>query len=258
MIDTHAHIYLPEFEKDRENMLQSAEKDGVERILMPAIDSSTHESMLELEKKHPSKCLAMMGVHPCSIKADYRGELETAATWLVKKGFVAVGEIGLDLYWDKTFFEEQKQAFREQIGWALQYDLPIVIHSREAIDECIEIVKENQQGQLRGVFHCFSGNLQQAKQIIDLGFYLGIGGVITFKNAGLDKVMEEVSLDHVVLETDAPYLAPVPYRGKRNEPSYLKYVVEKLSIVKKISKEEISKITTENAIELFRLTHEAK
>jgi len=133
-----------------------------------------------------------------------------------------------------------------------------VIHSREAIDECIEIVKENQQGQLRGVFHCFSGNLQQAKQIIDLGFYLGIGGVVTFKNAGLDKVMEEVSLDHVVLETDAPYLAPVPYRGKRNEPSYLKYVVEKLSIVKKISKEEISKITTENAIELFRLTHEAK
>jgi len=232
--------------------LQNAEKQGVEKILMPAIEISTHEEMLALEGRDKDRCVAMMGVHPCSVKENYREELDVAAAWFEKRNFVAVGEIGLDLYWDKTFFEQQKIAFREQIGWALKYDLPVSIHSRQATDECIEIVKENKN--LTGVFHCFSGTIEQANAIIELGMYLGIGGVVTYKNSGLDKVIEQVSLDHIVLETDAPYLTPVPFRGKRNEPSYLKYVVEKLAEVKKVDIEEVKKITTANAEKIFKLT----
>lgn len=251
LIDTHSHIYLPEFDADRVAMLERAEKEGVTRILMPAIDSGTHTAMLQLEKDHPSLCQAMMGVHPCSVRENYADELKTAREWLEKRPFKAVGEIGLDFYWDKTFTKEQYSAFHEQLSWALHYDLPIVIHSRNSIDECIEVVIENQNGKLKGVFHCFSGNAEQAKKVIALGFYLGIGGVLTFKNSGLDKVMEEVSMEHVLLETDAPYLAPVPFRGKRNEPAYLKYVVEKLVSIKKIDAKEIASITTINAEKLF-------
>lgn len=251
IIDTHSHIYLPEFDPDRQEMLKRAEKEGVAKILMPAIDSSTHESMLRVEQTNPRQCLAMMGLHPCSVKGNYRKELDLARGYIEKRGFVAVGEIGLDFYWDKTYTDQQFAAFHEQIEWALHFDLPIVIHSRESVDECISVVAEHQKGKLRGVFHCFSGNLEQAQRVTDLGFYLGIGGVVTFKNSGLDKVMESVSLEHVVLETDAPYLAPVPFRGKRNEPSYLRFVVEKLSTIKNIPGEEIASITARNAYTLF-------
>jgi len=251
LIDTHSHIYLPEFETDREEMLQRAEKEGVRKILMPAVDTETHEKMLALEHQHPEVCIAMMGVHPCSVKSNYREELKAARAYLENRPFIAIGEIGLDFYWDKTFVAEQYLAFHEQIEWALKFDIPIVIHSRESVDECIRVVLEHQKGKLKGVFHCFSGNDKQAQQIIDLGFYLGIGGVVTFKNSGLDKVIENVSLEKVVLETDAPYLAPVPFRGKRNEPAYLKYVVEKLSAIKKTAIEEVTVVTTSNAQKLF-------
>lgn len=251
LIDTHSHIYLPEFKADRKEMLERAEKEGVVKILMPGIDSGSHPSMLELENAFPGLCTSMMGLHPCSVNAEFRSELKIAGEYLEKRKFKAIGEIGLDFYWDKTYMDQQYEAYHEQIGWALQYDIPIVIHSRNSVDECIAVVKEHQKGKLKGVFHCFSGNETQAQRVIELGFYLGIGGVVTFKNSGLDKVMEKVSMDHVVLETDAPYLAPVPFRGKRNEPSYLKYVVEKLAGIKNIAKEEVARITTANAEKLF-------
>jgi TatD DNase family protein len=251
LLDTHSHIYLPEFDDDRPAMLARASAAGIGKILMPAIDSSTHEQMMNLEKENPAVCISMMGLHPCSVKSNYKNELKIARDHLDSRSFIAVGEIGLDFYWDLTHTKEQYIAFHEQIEWALHFDLPIVIHSRNSIDECIQVVREHQKGKLKGVFHCFSGNDGQAKEIIDLGFYLGIGGVVTFKNAGLDKVMESVKMDHVVLETDAPYLAPVPFRGKRNEPSYIKYIVDKLGEIKKISKEEVAEITTVNAENLF-------
>ena len=253
IIDTHSHIYLPEFDADLPLIFKRAEKEGVVKIFLPAIDLATHEAMLALEEKNTGKCFSMMGLHPCSVKDNYQAELKIVREYLEKRPFAAVGEIGLDFYWDKTFTEQQYQAFNEQIEWALHFDIPIAIHSRNSTDECIEVVTQHQKGKLRGIFHCFSGNLLQAQQIIDLGFYLGIGGVITFKNSGLDKVMESVSLEHVVLETDAPYLAPVPFRGKRNEPSYLKYVVEKLSCLKNMSMDEVAAITTVNAEKLFSL-----
>lgn len=250
LTDTHSHIYLPEFDKDRDLLLEGAEKEGIRTILLPAIDSGTHDQMLRLEEAHPN-CMAMMGLHPCSVKEDFLAELKTAREFLEKRPFIAVGEIGLDLYWDKTFVEQQYLAFHEQIGWALHYDIPIAIHSRNATDECIAVVAEHQKGQLKGVFHCFSGDAVQAQKVIDLGFFLGIGGVVTFKNAGLDKILEQVDLENIVLETDAPYLAPVPFRGKRNEPAYLRYVVEKLAAIKGIDKEKIAAITTANAKKLF-------
>lgn len=253
LIDTHSHIYLPEFEKDRAQMLEKAGKEGIRKIFMPAIDSSTHGAMLKLEQENPLACLSMMGLHPCSVKENYREELKIARDHFEKRPFKAVGEIGLDFFWDKTFSAQQWLAFHEQIEWALHYDLPVVIHSRNSTDECIKVVAEHQKGKLKGVFHCFSGNIEQAGQIIVLGFYLGIGGVLTFKNSGLDAVMENISLDNVVLETDAPYLAPVPFRGKRNEPAYLKFVLEKLATIKDVSKEEVASITTANAEKLFKL-----
>lgn len=251
LIDTHSHIYTKEFDTDQALMLQRAEKEGVGKIFLPAIDSFSHAAMLKLEEENPTTCFSMMGVHPCSVKENYREELAIARDWFEKRPFKAVGEIGLDFYWDKTFMEQQYAAFHEQIGWALYFDLPIAIHSRNSTDECIEVVGAHQAGKLKGVFHCFSGDAVQAKQVIDLGFYLGIGGVLTFKNSGLDAVMKEIDLQQVVLETDAPYLAPVPFRGKRNEPSYLKYVVEKLAAIKKVSVEEVALITTANAEKLF-------
>jgi TatD DNase family protein len=253
IIDTHSHIYLPEFNKDRVQMISRAENERVEFVLMPAIDDQTHSDMLRVEKEFSGKCLAMMGLHPCSVKEGFKQELKIVRDHFDKRSFVAVGETGLDFYWDKTFTKEQYEAFQIHIELASQFNIPVVIHSRNSTDECIKVIADNQKGNLKGVFHCFSGNEKQAKQIIDLGFYVGIGGVVTFKNSGLDKVMLEINMKHVVLETDAPYLAPVPFRGKRNECSYLKYVVEKLSEIKNISKEEIQNITTKNAKELFSI-----
>ena len=253
IIDTHSHIYLPEFRDDLGQVLRRAENETIKLILMPAIDNMTHLSMLEIEAQYPEKCLSMMGLHPCSVKEGYKQELKIVEGYFEKRSFVAVGETGLDFYWDRTFTKEQYESFQTQIELAKQYDIPVVIHSRNSIDECIKVIRENQQGNLKGVFHCFSGNEKQAKEIIDLGFYLGIGGVVTFKNSGLDKVMVDINMKNVVLETDAPYLAPIPFRGKRNECSYLKYVVEKLAEIKNIAKEEIANITTKNTKELFNI-----
>lgn len=253
IVDTHSHIYLGEFENDRPAMLERAQAEGISRILMPAIDSTTHSAMIEMEKKSPESYISMMGLHPCSVKENFRDELKIARDYFDQRKFIAVGEIGLDFYWDKAFVSDQYIAFHEQIEWALHFDIPIVIHSRVAIDECTEVVREHQNGKLKGVFHNFSGTIDQAQKIIKLGFYLGIGGVVTYKNSGMDKVMLDISLDDIVLETDAPYLTPVPFRGKRNEPSYLKYVVEKLMEIKKVTKEDIAEVTTANAKKLFGL-----
>lgn len=253
LIDTHSHIYLSEFDNDRKEMLERAEKETIVRILMPSIDTETHVQMLEAERNFPNLCLSMIGLHPCSVKENYKNELQVVRDFLQQRKFIAIGETGLDFYWDLTFKEQQFETFQQQIEWALQYDLPIVIHSRNSTDECIEMIKKNQHGKLKGAFHCFSGTIEQAHQIIDLGFYLGIGGVLTFKNSGLDVVIEKLNLENVILETDAPYLAPVPFRGKRNECSYLKYVVQKLAEVKQMQFEEIARITTSNAEKLFGL-----
>ena len=253
IIDTHSHIYVEEFDNDRSAMLSRAENEGIGVVLMPAIDKQTHGQMLASESAGNVKCLAMMGFHPCSVKEDYDEEIKILEQHFNERRFVAVGETGLDFYWDLSFTKQQYESFRTQIQMALGHKIPVVIHSRNSINECIQVIGEYQKGDLKGVFHCFSGNLEQAKRIIDLGFYLGIGGVLTFKNSGLDKVMAEIDLNNIVLETDAPYLAPVPFRGKRNECSYLRYVVEKLSELKGISQTEIENLTTENAKSLFKL-----
>jgi len=250
LIDTHTHIYLPEFDDDRQQVMDRAKEAGIQLFMLPAIDSSTHAKMLGVEGDF-DVCKAMIGLHPCSVNDGFGRELDMIQAYLRQREFIAIGEIGLDFYWDKTFKEKQYEAFHQQIGIALEYDLPIVIHSREAIDECISVVE--QYPGLRGVFHCFSGNLLQAQRVMRTGFLLGIGGVVTFKNSGLDKVIEKIGLDQVVLETDAPYLAPVPYRGKRNEPSYTRLVAEKLATLCGKSLEEVAEVTTRNAKNLFKL-----
>ncbi len=248
LIDTHAHIYLPEFEADLDGVLEAASAAGVSRIFMPAIDSGSHAQLFQLAAAHPH-CKSMMGLHPCSVKENVEEELLLVEQQLASRNFIAVGEIGLDFYWDLTYKEQQFAAFRRQLELAVQYNLPVSIHSRNATDECIAVVA-GYPG-LRGVFHCFSGTVAQAKNIIDQGLLLGIGGVLTFKNAGLDKVITEIGLASVVLETDAPYLAPVPHRGKRNQPSYIKHVAEKLSALLELPFEEVAAITTTNAEKLF-------
>jgi TatD DNase family protein len=253
LVDTHCHIYASEFDIDRDAMISRAEDEGIIKMLMPAIDISTHVQMLNLEKEFSGRCICMMGLHPCSIKENYLDELKAAEQYFADRSFVAVGETGLDFYWDTTYTKEQRVAFQLQIEWALAFDIPVVIHSRNAIDECIDIVSENQNGKLKGVFHCFSGSIEQARKIMDLNFYLGIGGVLTFRKSGLDTIMQQLDLKQVVLETDAPYLAPVPFRGKRNECSYIKYVAENLADIKGVPIEEISSITTDNAKRLFKL-----
>ncbi|ASZ09908.1 TatD family hydrolase [Chitinophaga pendula] len=252
-IDTHTHLYSEEFEADREIMVERALSAGVNTLLMPNIDSTSINGMLALEQRFPGQCLPMMGLHPCYVKENVASELATVADWLAKRHFWAVGEIGLDFYWDTTFREQQHLAFREQLKMSAQYKLPVVIHSRSSTRECIDDVKALQDGRLTGVFHCFSGTLEDALEIIDLGFYLGIGGVVTFKKAGLDKLIEQISLDHIVLETDAPYLAPVPYRGKRNESAYLTLVGEKIADVKNLKIEDVATVTNSNARKLFKI-----
>lgn len=252
LIDTHTHLYAKQFDEDRAEMIQRAFEKGVQQFYLPNIDSESIEAMLDLEAAYPGKCFAMMGLHPCSVKENYEEELALVKEWLYKRPFCAVGEIGIDLYWDKTFFEQQKKAFFQQIEWAVDLDIPIVIHSRESTDIIIELLKEVKQEKLRGIFHCFGGSVEQAEAIIDLGFLLGIGGVLTFKKSGLDKTMESISLDHVVLETDSPYLAPTPFRGKRNESAYVRLVAEKLAEVKGIPLMEVAEKTSANALTLFK------
>ncbi|MES2679755.1 MAG: TatD family hydrolase [Bacteroidota bacterium] len=250
--ETHTHLYSEEFKPDRRALIEKAISEGVTRFYMPNIDSSSVEGMLEVEAQFPEYCFPMMGLHPCSVNEKVELELATVNEWLAKRKFTAVGEIGLDLYWDKTFFEQQKHAFKTQIGWALDYGYPIVIHCRSAFDEIYEILVQFPRLP-KAIFHCFSGDLEQANKIIALGnFKLGIGGVVTFKNAGLDKVVEQVDLEHLVLETDAPYLAPVPYRGKRNEPVYLLEVAKKIAALKKITIEEVGLVTSKNADFIYR------
>ena len=250
-VDTHAHIYHQHFALDREDMLHRCEEQGVTKIYMPNVDHTSIDAMLELESRSEQKCFPMMGLHPCSVKKDFERELYIVEEWLSKRRFSAVGEIGTDLYWDQTFFEQQKEAFKIQVSWARKYSLPIVIHCRESIDLTIALVEEMQDGDLRGVFHCFSGTAEQATRITKLGFYLGIGGVATFKNGGLDKVVPEIDLVHLVLETDSPYLAPVPHRGKRNEPSYIPLVAKKVAELKNSSIGDVQDTTAKNAEKLF-------
>jgi TatD DNase family protein len=251
MIDTHCHLYLDEFSHDYMEVIRKAGEAGVSRFYMPAIDSSTMASMLKLERTSGGICCAMIGLHPCSVKDNYLDELALVQDWLSKRKFAAIGETGIDLYWDKTFEKQQFHALEIQIELALKYDMPIVLHTRNAIRETIDFVLKHSAKGLKGIFHCFGGSLQEAREIVAAGFYLGIGGVVTYKNSGLDKVLKEIDLEHLVLETDAPYLAPVPFRGKRNESSYLKIIAEKVAEIKEVSFEEVDNITTKNAQSLF-------
>ncbi len=252
-IDTHAHIYLNEFAHDLPAVLDRAWQQNLDKILMPAIDSATHGDMIDVETKYPDRVLSMMGLHPTSVKAAFRKELAVLDRYFEERKFVAVGETGLDYYWDLSYKEEQVEAFEYQMELAIRYAVPVVIHSRESTDDCIQMVEKKVQRGLTGVFHCFGGSREQALKILNLGFYLGIGGVLTFKKSGLDEVMRDLPLDQVVLETDAPYLAPVPYRGKRNEPSYLPKVAGKLAEIKQLTEAEIAEITSRNAKKLFGL-----
>ncbi|MEO6001094.1 MAG: TatD family hydrolase [Chitinophagaceae bacterium] len=251
IIDTHCHLYLPEFSQDYQEVISRAMQEDVSRFYLPSIDSQSINSMLQLEDQFPGQCFSMMGLHPCSVKSNYQDELDVAQDWLLRRKFAAVGEIGLDFFWDKTFEKQQYEVFHQQIEWALEYDLPIVIHSRDSTLECIDVVQQHQKGALKGVFHCFGSDYESAVKIIDLGFYLGIGGILTYKNSGLAAVLQKIPLEHMVLETDAPYLTPVPFRGKRNESSYLKYVISKLALVKGVSSDEVAAITTFNAEKIF-------
>ena len=252
-IDTHCHLYLDEFKQDIKEVMNRAELQQVKKFYLPAIDSTEIDNMLALEKKFPGKCFAMMGLHPCSVKENYREELTIVKEWFDKRKFAAAGEIGLDFYWDKTFIQQQFEAFRIQIEWSVQYGLPIVIHTRNAIQETIDVVREFALRGVKGIFHCFGGSYQNAKEILDAGFYLGIGGVLTYKKSGLAEVLKKIDISHMVLETDSPYLTPVPFRGKRNESSYLKYIAEQLAQVKNVSVEEVAAITTANAEKIFGL-----
>jgi len=253
IIDTHTHLYLKQFNEDIDLVINRSKEIGVKKFIFPAIDSSHFDSMHSLKNKYPDNIYLMSGLHPTDVKEDFKDELEFVVNSLNTHDYVAIGEIGIDLYWDKSFLNEQQEAFEFQIRLAIKHDLPIVIHCRDAFDEIFEILDKENCPKLRGVFHCFTGTLEQAKRAIDLDFVLGIGGVVTFKNGGIDKFLNQIDLKHIVLETDSPYLAPVPFRGKRNESSYIVYVIDKLSEIYGLSKEEIASVTTKNAKKVFAL-----
>ncbi len=251
MIDTHIHLYSEKYDHDRGEVIRRAQDAGVKYFLNPAIDSSYTEAMLKLQAEYPDCIRIMSGVHPTSVKENYTGELAHAEALLEKHSCIAVGEIGMDLYWDTSRLAEQKDAFRVQLRWAKQLDLPVSIHTRDAFDEVFSILEEEQDGRLRGVMHCFTGTHEQARQGIRLGLHLGIGGVVTFKNGRIDRFLPDIDPEYLVLETDGPYLAPTPYRGKRNEPAYLNLIVEKLAAIYGIPAREIIRITSENAGKIF-------
>ena len=253
IIDTHTHLYSDQFNQDIDDVIAKAKENGVKKFIFPAIDSSHYDSMHALKKKYSDDIYLMSGLHPTDVKKNYKDELDFVVNSLKSHNYVAIGEIGIDLYWDKTYLKEQQDAFRFQIKLAIKNDLPIVIHCRESFDEIFEILEEENCDKLRGVFHCFTGNIDQANKAIGLGFLLGIGGVVTFKNGGIDKFINQIDLKHIVLETDSPYLAPVPFRGKRNESSYIIYVLEKLSELYQLPREKIASITTNNAEKMFSL-----
>lgn len=254
LIDTHAHIYLKDFKEEIDEVLSSAQSIGVDRVYLPNIDASTVDDLHELSETYPDRCFPMMGLHPGSIKENVEEELETVQKLLFHsdRNYLAVGEIGIDLYWDKSFIDEQLMAFRKQITWAKELGLPIVIHVRDAFDEVFEVIDELNDEKLRGIFHCFTGNIEQANRVIAYGgFKMGIGGILTFKNAGLDKTVKEIPLEHLVLETDSPYLAPSPHRGKQNRPEYLLEIAQKLADIKERKLEYIADVTSDNAFTIF-------
>lgn len=251
LTDTHTHQYYQTDPVKREELMQRCLANGIERLFLPNVDSASIELIMSQVKAFPDNCFAMLGLHPCDVKANWQNELDTINAAIPENKIYAIGEIGIDLYWDKTFLTEQIEAFKIQINWAKKLKLPIVIHCRNAFDEVYQVLQEEQGDDLRGIFHCFTGALEQAQKVIALGFYLGIGGVVTYKNSGLDKVVEQVDLKHIVLETDSPYLTPVPYRGKPNESSYLIYVAQKVADLHQVSLETLAEITTENSKIIF-------
>lgn len=253
MIETHAHIYAEQFKDDIDHVLERSQEVGVEKIIMPNIDHTSIDGMMELEERNSGFCLSTMGLHPCSVKKDFEKELYIIEEWLNKRDFVAIGEMGTDLYWDTTFKEQQIEAFKIQVQWAKRFKRPIIIHCRESLDLTIDLVESLKTDELTGVFHCFNGTTEQAERIGGLDFYLGLGGVTTFKNAGMDQVIPELDLDRIVLETDSPYLSPTPHRGKRNEPSYLQLIAQKIADYRKMSLDDLKSQTTINANKLFQL-----
>ena len=250
-IDSHAHIYLSKFDSDRDEIISACSENGITKIYMPNIDVESIDRMLEAEHRYPEVCIPMMGLHPCDVDREFEKQLYIMEEWLNNRPFSAIGETGLDLYWDKSFFDHQKEALRIQINWAKEKGMPIVLHCRESIEETINIVEELNDDNLTGIFHCFTGSLEQAQKIIQMGFLLGIGGVATFKNGGLDKVLPSIGLDSLVLETDSPYLAPVPYRGKRNSPEYIPLIARRVAVLTESSEGKTAGITTANARKLF-------
>ena len=252
LIDTHAHIYSSKFDSDRDQVIEEIRAAGISKIYMPNVDVETIDRMLDCESRYGDLCIPMMGLHPCDVKEGFEKQLKVMEDWLNQRQFAAVGEIGTDLYWDKTTFDIQKEALLIQVGWAKEKELPIVLHCRESIDETIELIEKAHDGKLRGIFHCFTGTLDQARRIIDLGFLLGIGGVVTYKNGGLDQVIPYIGLENLVLETDAPYLAPVPHRGKRNTPAYLPEIARKVGDLLELSVDKVADVTSRNALHLFK------
>ncbi|RLD88154.1 MAG: hydrolase TatD [Bacteroidetes bacterium] len=253
LVDTHTHLYLEEFNTDRDEVIKTALDAGVTAMLLPNIDSSTIKAMEALSGQFPENCFAMMGLHPTSVKENYESELATVEQKLSSTQYIAVGEIGIDLYWDKTYHDQQLDAFRSQLKMAKKYKLPVSIHTRDSFHEVYPIVKEELTDDLKGVFHCFLGTDEEAKKIMNLGFLMGVGGVITFKNSNIGDVIKTIPNKYLVFETDAPYLTPAPFRGKRNQSAYIPYILEKTASLKNISPETLAAITTENAVNLFQI-----
>ena len=252
-IDTHAHIYEEEFNTDRAELLEKSVEIGIHKIYMPNIDNTSIDKMMEVENKYPTQCIAMMGLHPCHVKKDFEKELYIVEDWLSKRPFSAMGEIGIDLYHDTTFKVQQEEALKIQVAMAEKHRLPIIIHCRNSFRETMDLIKSIKSEKLKGIFHCFSGTKEDADEVISIGFKIGIGGVVTFKNSGLDKIIPELNLNDIVLETDSPYLAPVPHRGKRNEPTYIPIIAKKIAALKKVSVDEVGEITSKNALQLFKI-----
>jgi len=250
-VDSHSHIYSEEFSTDRADVISRAVKAGISKIVLPNIDSSTIKPMLDLADSNPQLFIPLLGLHPTSVKEDFRKELQIMEYWFEKREFAGIGEIGIDLYWDKTFINEQIEAFKIQISWAKKRRIPIVIHVRESFQEVFEVLQQEKEESLKGVFHSFTGNAEQAEQVIDLGFKIGIGGIVTFKNSGLDMIVQQIDLRHILIETDSPWLAPVPHRGRRNESAFITAVASKIAMLHETSIEEVGRITTQNAQQLF-------